>query len=92
MESKATIKPDIDFLLKWNFKTAKQVSVLLAHWFSSSLFIKDFFDVDTAWKSFWVEYKCSNSKFESSNPVLLLRLRQKIIYWWFYIFFAVNSL
>jgi hypothetical protein len=50
MESKATIKPDIDFLLKWNFKTAKQVfgvaSALI--FFKSNSCIKDFFDVDTA--------------------------------------------
>jgi hypothetical protein len=61
-----------------DFKTAKQVfgvaSALI--FFKSNSFIKDFF-VDTAWKSFWVEYKCSNSKFESVIPVLLLRLRQK---------------
>jgi hypothetical protein len=55
------------FSSQWNFKTAKQVfgvaSALI--FFKSNSFIKDFFDVDTAWKSFWVEYKCSNSKFES---------------------------
>jgi hypothetical protein len=48
MESKATIKPDIDFLLKWNFKTAKQVfGVASADFLQSNSFIKDFFGIHT---------------------------------------------
>jgi hypothetical protein len=91
MESKATIKPDTSIFSSGILKLPNKYSVLRTDFLKSNCLSK------TSLMSILPENHFesnTNVPIQNLNPVIsvLLCLRQKIIYWWFYIFFAVNSL